>query len=402
MGQSSEKRFNRGSAEERSPDIASVLEIEDPVDVRASAPGRVEFIGNHTDYNGGWVMGATIDRRVEVALRRQSDRQVRLRSEADVPTVEVDLNRIERQSGTEGWANYVLGMINVLRSEGLELPVGFELRVGSTLPVGAGLSSSAALELASGVAMSEAYGGKFELGELARLAQRAENEFVGVPCGLLDQAVVALGGADRLVRLDARTEEIDSVPFPPETKIWIFRTHQAHALSEGGYQERHDESRAVREELRSLLGMKEVEHLVDVPPARLEQLREQLPETLYRRARHVTTEHRRVQRMVQLLEAGEREEAGTLLFESHASSRADYENSTEALDFVVDQLREQGGVLGARLTGAGFGGAVMAWTRTGYGKAQAQEVVQAYAERFGAELEMLACQPAPGVGVVGR
>jgi galactokinase len=299
-------------------------------------------------------------------------------------------------------------MVEVLREEGLALEAGFDLRVGSTLPVGAGLSSSAALELASGAAVSAAYGGEHTRGELARLAQRAENEFVGVPCGLLDQAVVALGGADRLVRLDARTEEAASVPFPPETGLWIFRTHQAHALSEGGYRERHDEAWAARDRLREVLGGGEgppgraeapVEHLVDVTPSELEAVKGELSETLYRRARHVTTEHRRVQRVVKHLEAGEREAAGELLFASHESSRVDYENSTEALDFVVERLAEQEGVLGARLTGAGFGGAAMAWTRAGYGEGEANEVAGAYAERFGAELETMACQPAPGLCV---
>ncbi len=385
-------------------DVTSKRSATTPLDasaVHATAPGRVEFIGNHTDYNGGWVLGATIDRRVEVVLRRRTDRGVRLESEASLPSLELDLDRVERQSGEQAWANYVLGMVEVLRTEGLELPEGFDLWVESTLPVGAGLSSSAALELATGAALSTAYGGGFTRAELARLARRAENEFVGVPCGLLDQAVVAMGGADRLVRLDARTEETSAVSFPSETGLWIFRTHQAHALSDSGYQERFDEARAARDRLRELLGPGEAEHLVDVTPAQLEAVQADLPERLYRRARHVVTEHRRAERVVELLEAGEREAVGQLLFESHESSRVDYENSTEALDFVVDRLKEQEGVLGARLTGAGFGGAAMAWTRAGYGNAEAQNVVNAYADRFGAELETLACQPASGLNVEG-
>lgn len=399
MGQSFEKRRNRDSTEDRFPDSSSALDVDEPVDVRASAPGRIEFIGNHTDYNGGWVLGATIDRRVEVALRRRSDRRVRLESEASVPTVDVGLDRIEKQSGKRDWANYVLGMLEVLRAEGLVLDAGFDLRVGSTLPVGAGLSSSAALELASGAAMSAAYGGGYTRGELARLAQRAENEFVGVPCGLLDQAVVALGGADRLVRLDARTEEATAVPFPPETGIWIFRTHQAHALSESGYQERHDEARAALHRLQALLGESTIQHLVDVSPSQLESVKDQLPETLYRRARHVSTEHRRVERAVQLLEEERYDAVGELLFASHESSRVNYENSTRELDFVVEELRHREGVLGARLTGAGFGGAVMAWTESDFGSAEAEVVATAYKKQFGEELETIAGQPAPGVCV---
>lgn len=371
--------------------------------VLASAPGRVEFIGNHIDYNGGWVLGSTIDRRVRVGLTLREDQQVSVTSAREVPAVRLPLSDLQKQSGEQSWANYVLGVLAVLQDEGLTVDTGVQIAVTSDLPVGAGLSSSAALELATAVALNEAFSGDFDRKELAQLSQNAENDFVGVPCGFLDQAVVAFGEEDRLVRIDARSNEVSSVPFPAQTGLWIFQTHRTHALSESGYQERHDEAWAARDRLRELLGAGEsdspVEHLVDVPPSQLEALKGELPETLYRRARHVTTEHRRVERVVRLLEADEWEAAGQLLFASHESSRDDYENSTEALDFVVERLREQEGVLGARLTGAGFGGAAMAWTRAGYGEVEAQEVAAAYAERFGAELETIACQPAPGLRV---
>jgi galactokinase len=369
----------------------------DAADVCASAPGRVEFIGNHTDYNGGWVLGATLNRRVAVGLTRRDDERIALESAGDVPAVRVPLGALTPQSGDRAWANYVLGVLAVLRDEGLPVDGGFDLRVESTLPVGAGLSSSAALELAVAFALAEAYGGPFDRKTLARLARRAENEFVGVPCGLLDQAVVAFGAADRLVRVDARTEEITTVPFPSRTRLWIFRTHEGHALADAPYQERHDEARAVRDRLDDLIGP--VEHLVDVSPSQLESVKARLEAPLYRRARHVITEHRRVERAVHLLERGRHEEVGELLFASHASSRTDYENSTPALDFVVDRLEATDHVLGARLTGAGFGGAAMAWTRAAFGEAEARAVADAYADRFGHELEVIQGHPAPGATV---
>lgn len=368
---------------------------DDNPQVLGSAPGRVEFIGNHTDYNGGWVLGATIDRRVDVGLTRRNDTQVVLESAADVPSVHVPLDEIEAHSDGRGdWANYVLGVLVVLQEEGLSIDTGMDVQVQSTLPVGAGLSSSAALELATAFALNTAFDGGFDRKTLARLSQRAENEFVGVPCGFLDQAVVAFGDEDQLVRLDARTEEISTVPFPAQTGLWIFRTHYAHTLAEAHYQERHDESRAARDRLDDLLGG--VEHLVDVSPEELAGVREDLPEELYRRARHVSTEHRRVQRAVRLLEAEKPEAVGELLFASHESSRIDYENSTEELDFVVERLFESESVLGARLTGAGFGGAAMAWTRDAFAEADAQAVATAYADRFGEALDVLACRPARG------
>jgi len=369
----------------------------DGAEVCASAPGRVEFVGNHTDYNGGWVLGATIDRRVAVGLTRREDGQVALESAASVPPVRVSLDDVAAQSGEQAWANYVLGMVSVLRDEGLRIDRGFDLRVESALPVGAGLSSSAALELATAFALTAAYGGDVDRKLLARLARRAENDFVGVPCGLLDQAVVAFGAADRLVRVDARTEAITTVPFPASTRLWIFRTHEAHALADAHYQERHDEAHAARDRINERLGA--IDHLVDVSPSQLESMKDQLVPPLYRRARHVMTEHRRVVRVVRLLEEGRHEEAGELLFSSHESSRTDYENSTPALDFVVDRLAEIDPVLGARLTGAGFGGAVMAWTRTEFGQREARAVATAYEDRFDHPLEVLPCQPAPGATI---
>jgi len=366
----------------------------DAPDVYASAPGRVEFIGNHTDYNGGWVLGATIDRRVAVGLSYRDDNRITLESDGDVPAVRIERDVIEAQTGDEAWANYVLGVLSVMRDEGLNDDTGFSLQVRSTLPVGAGLSSSAALEVATACALNEAFGGGFDRMALAQMARRAENDVVGVPCGLLDQAVVTFGDERHLVRLDARTEAVSTVPFPAQTRLWIFRTHQAHALAEAHYQERHDEARAVRDRLDDLLGG--VKHLAEVAPEELDVVKEHLPDDLYRRARHVSTEHRRVQRAGRLLERGEHEAAGKLLFASHESSRTNYENSTDELDFVVDRLKHDEQVLGGRLTGAGFGGAAMAWTREEFGETEAQVVAEAYADRFGEELEVLACRPAPG------
>lgn len=374
-------------------DLPLAQHLDDP-DVYASAPGRVEFIGNHTDYNGGGVLGATIDRRVAVGLSRRDDDWISLESDGDVPPVRVKRNALEPQTGDAAWANYVLGVLSVLRAEGLEDDGGFALQVRSTLPVGAGLSSSAALEVATGHALNEAFDGGFDRMTLARMARRAENDFVGVPCGLLDQAVVAFGDEHHLVRLDARTEDVSTVPFPAETGLWIFRTHEAHALADAHYQDRHDEARAVRDRLDDLLGG--VEHLAEVAPEELDVVKEELPAVLYRRARHVITEHRRVEKAGRLLERGEYGAVGELLFASHESSRVNYENSTEALDFVVDRLKQNDQVLGGRLTGAGFGGAAMAWTREGFGEADAKAIVAGYADRFEEDLGVLACQPAPG------
>jgi galactokinase len=357
----------------------------------------VEFIGNHTDYNGGWVLGSTIDSRIEVGVARRADPTIRMKSSADVPPVQVPHDEVVPQNGDRAWANYVLGVFSVLRDEGVPLQTGVDLSVHSTLPTGAGLSSSAALEVATALALTEMVGEPLDRRTIARVARRAENEFVGVPCGILDQAVVAFGGEDQLVRIDARTNEIGVVPFPSETRLWIFRTHRSHSLADAHYQERYDEAHAARDRLSNRFD--DVEHLVDVSPDQLKASRDVLPDPLFRRARHVMTEHRRVQTVVRLLREGDLEGAGKLLVESHESSRTDYENSTPELDFLVHRLAKESEVLGARLTGAGFGGAAMAWTREDFSRDDARAVEAAYDERFGEGVDVMACQPAPGGGV---
>lgn len=366
----------------------------DKYDAGGSAPGRVEFIGNHVDYNGGWVLGATIDRRVEVTIKTRSDRRIRLESSSQPEKTEVNLDQLEHQEGNRSWANYILGVVAVLRDEGLSVDTGFDAHVESTLPVGAGLSSSAALELASAHAVMEAFGGAFSRSELVRFCHRAENKFVGVPCGVLDQAVVAFGDGESLVRVDSRSGEISSVPFPPNTHVWIFRTHRTHALAEAHYQERHDEARAARDHLDELLGG--VGHLVDVSPDQLATVRSELPDLLFRRARHVITEHERVKKAVRGLQEGATRAVGDLLYASHESSRRDYENSTPELDFIVDRLSDEEDVLGARLTGAGFGGAAMAWTRASFPASAGRAVQREYKKEFGEELRIMSCKPARG------
>jgi galactokinase len=376
-------------------DVGSADRISTPSsEPVASAPGRIEFIGNHVDYNGGWVLGVTIDRRVQVSLSRRSDARIITRSQADVPEIATTLGALRPRDGEEAWANYPLGAAHVLRSKGLDLDTGFELTVSSQVPTGAGLSSSAALVMATAIALVDAYGGAFDQGSLVQVSRAVENDFVGVPCGVLDPAVIAFGGTDHLVRVDAGTESVVPVPFPKRTEFWIFETHEDHTLAASQYEQRVRESaEATKRARRRLVG---VRTLTDIRPEQLDRLKGSLPDRLYRRARHVVTEHARVRQAVALLERGDLEAVGELLFESHESSRTDYENSTAALDFVVDRLRERDAVLGARLTGAGFGGAVLGWTRPSFDGDDARALASRYERAFGAELSVRCCRPAPG------
>ena len=250
----------------------------------------------------GGFLGPTIDRRVQVSLSRQSDARIITRSRADVSEIATTLDALRPRDGEEAWANYPLGAAHVLRSKGLALDTGFELTVSSQVPTGAGLSSSAALVMATAIALVDAYGGAFDQESLVQVSRAVENDFVGVPCEVLDPAVIAFGGTDHLVRVDAGTESVVPVPFPKRTEFWIFETHEDYSLAASQYEQRVREStEATKRARRRLIG---VRTLTDIRPEQLDRLKESLPDSLYRRARHVVTEHARVRQAVALLERG--------------------------------------------------------------------------------------------------
>ncbi len=365
----------------------------------ASSPGRIEFIGNHTDYNGGLVLGAAIDRRVDVALALRSDRLVRMTSAGNNRVFQTDLDPIEPQQGDVRWVNYPLGVLWALRDEGLPADRGFDLAVTSSLPVGAGLSSSAALELSTALALQAAFGVESDRKTLALSCRRAENEFVGVPCGILDQGVSAFGKADHLVRIDCKTLEFGLEPLPPGTAFWIFNSHRKHSLIGSLYAARHQECmEAIR-----ILGphYADASFLADLTPDQVDRYKDELTEPLYKRAMHITAENARVKEMHRVLEAGDLEAAGDLLYASHASSQRFFENSTPELDFLVASLQGVPHVYGARLTGGGFGGAVMAFTDEPFGPEDADAVARRYNDAFGHTPSVITCRTADG-GRVAR
>ncbi len=360
----------------------------------AAAPGRIEFIGNHTDYNGGVVLGAAIDRGIEVAVAPRTDEIINLKSSTRDHVVSVGLDRLQRLHNENYWANYPLGVLQVLQQEGLDAERGFDLAVTSTLPVGAGLSSSAALELATAYALGALYGHTYTREVLVHVCRRAENEFVGVPCGILDQGVSAYGKENHLVWIDCKDLRFETVPMPSETAFWIFNSHQKHSLISSLYAKRHEECmKATAELAKAYPG---VQHLTELSSAQVEAQREALPEELYKRALHVTSENERVGAVKERLAAGDLQAVGAALYRSHESSRTLFENSTPELDFLVEALRGQPHVYGARLTGGGFGGAAMALTTPAFGAAHADAVSRAYRKRFGAMPSVLQCRTAGG------
>lgn len=360
----------------------------------ARAPGRIEFIGNHTDYNGGTVLGASIDRSVTVAVAPRGDGQWCFATEnrAGVVTVSATEQPV-RRTGNDSWVNYPLGVIAALAAHGRPVPTGFDLLVSSDLPPGAGLSSSAALELSSGLAFLALTGQDVPRADIVQWCRHAENHFVGVPCGVLDQGVSGFGRKDHLVFIDCRGPSFSTVPLPPSARFWVFNTHTKHALVDGFYAARHRECMAAAQALGVPL-------LADVSPAQVEAARDRLTPESYRRAKHVVEEIARVDATVGALRAGDLAAVGRLLTASHRSSQRWFENSTPELDLLVDQLVAQPGVHGARLSGGGFGGAVMALTTPDFGEAQASAVVAAYAAKFGSKPEVLRTQTGDGASLL--
>jgi galactokinase len=362
-------------------------------EVIARAPGRIEFIGNHTDYNGGPVIGASIDRNVWVGLSRRPGGLRRFASDARPAHVELAADSAERQAGDRSWVNYPLGVLVAMRGAGLAGPEGFDFLAESSVPVGAGLSSSAAIELASCLAFLGPGGASLPRERLAAIGRRAENEFVGVPCGILDQGVSAFGRRNHLVHIDCRVPSFDVLPLPPGSNFWVFNTHTRHALVDGLYAERHRECM----EAARIIG---VALLADATPAMLAAAEGRLPTAAYKRARHVIGEIARVGQAADALRAGDLEAVGRLLLASHESSRAWFENSTPELDFLVDGLAREKGVFGARLTGGGFGGAVMALASDGFGEEGAARLGGAYLERFGKRADFMHALTEDGASLV--
>ena len=340
------------------------------------APGRIEFIGNHTDYNGGVVMGAAIDRGLWVAVAPRPDGQRRYCSDLGGSGVIEQRGALAQTEGAGSWTNYPNGVLAGMPEFGVTPPNGFDYAVVSDLPTGAGLSSSAAIELASGLAFLALAKAELPRAELVKLGRWAENHFVGVPCGILDQGVSGFGQRDCLVHIDCATLAFSTVPMPAGAHFWIFNTPAEHALVDGAYAARHRECMLAAEALGVSL-------LAESNLAALAVAEGKMDATAFKRARHVLSEIERVNGVQAALAVGDMAAVGRHLTASHRSSQHDFENSTAQLDDLVDRLTTRPGVWGARLTGGGFGGAVMALTDASFDAAAAQAVSDEFAARWG-------------------
>jgi galactokinase len=346
------------------------------------APGRVELLGNHTDYNAGVVLSAAIDMGITATGRRRDDEAIILISGQSQATA--NAGRLDPRSQ---WTDYPLGVVKVFQEAGFAVG-GFEVEYAGTLPSGAGLSSSAALEVSTAGLLVRLFGLKIPPLDLARLCRKAENEFVGVNCGLLDQASSVFGRKDHVVFLDCRSETVTTIPLPDSVGLLIVDSAVKHALTGGEYNER-------REQCFTAAGILGADALRDVTSAEL--VAAAMPDQVRRRAAHVVGEIERVFAAEKCLRAGDVVEFGRLMSASHRSSIENFENSTPELDALVDIACRQPGVHGARLTGGGFGGAIVALVDVAAIERTAAEVVTEYQERTGHLGVAYPCRAGDGV-----
>jgi galactokinase len=323
------------------------------------APGRVNLLGEHTDYNDGFVLPAAIPQRTRVELRAR-------RSEFVLHALGRSTRFSLDELPAEQSAKYLYGCIKELAALGVAVPP-LEIDVTSRVPMGVGLSSSAALEVAALRALRECTGAALDDVAIARLAQRAEVRYAGVNCGIMDQMAASLAAPGRMLFLDTRTLERRLLPLPAGSAVAVLDSGVSRSLAASGYNAR----RAQCEQAAGALGVKALRDIADVRTA------ETIAEPLRRRARHVISENRRVLEAL----AADASSFGRLMDASHRSLRDDYEVSTPELDELVERLREQPGVYGARLTGAGFGGACVALCRSGAGRSAAEAALSRYSGR---------------------
>ena len=366
-------------------------------EVAAQAPGRIEFVGNHTDYNGGYVMGVAIDKVICCAVSKRGDRKACFANVRSGERICADIDAIEKFPREKNWANYPLGVLKYMLEAGFRPETGFNMTDMSNLPSGAGLSSSAAIEMASCAALAGLFGFSIPKKTMAQIGRKSENLFVGMPSGILDQGVSAFGEENRVVFIDCLTEDFSTLPIPAGAKFFIFNSTKKHALVDGQYAARHAEC---EEAAKILSGGGEPRLLRAFSSEDLESNKTRMAETVYKRAKHVIDENARVLAARECMMKNDIKSLGEILFASHESSRTLFENSAPELDLLVDILKETPKVYGARLSGGGFGGAVMALVASDFSNVEAESVADKYKSSFGEAPKFFECRAADGAKII--
>jgi galactokinase len=359
-----------------------------------SAPGRVNVIGEHTDYNDGFVLPTAIEFYTRIAISSRSDRKLVLRSTDFPENYEFDLASLP-QHKLGAWCDYVLGVAQALIDADCDL-AGTNLLVHGEVPIGAGLSSSAALEVASALALLSLGNAKMPLKSVAKLCQKAENEFVGAHVGIMDQFVSCFGKQGHALLLDCRSLDFDLVPVPEKVKLVICNTMVKHQLSGGEYNRRRKECEQGVRILSQFYPA--INSLRDVSSAQLAAHAAAMPEVIYKRCQHVVEENARVIATVQSFRGGDLARVGSLMRDSHRSLRDLYEVSCRELDMMVESAEGLAGYYGGRMTGGGFGGCTVNLVEADQAESFGQQIANRYRKTTGISPDVYICSPANGAG----
>ena len=362
------------------------------------APGRVNLIGEHTDYNEGYVMPVALGFYCWLAISPRDDQKLVISSDGFSDTAEVELDSPEIHP-RKTWSDYPVGVALELKRAGVPLR-GANLLIHGEVPMGAGLSSSAAIEVATALALAEQSGHSPDRVQLALLCQKAENEFVGARCGIMDQFISLHGRKNHALLLDCRALDFELVAIPECVRLVICNTMVKHEHASSGYNQRRAECEEAVQRLAKVLPR--IRSLRDVTLDQLDLHRGTLSEVLYKRALHVIAENARVLGATEALRAEDLERFGERMAESHSSLRDLYEVSCVELDLMVDQANQQEGVYGARMTGGGFGGSTINLVKSRFADAFAENMARGYEKETGIVPQIYICAPAEGAGAVAQ
>ncbi|MFK7970129.1 MAG: galactokinase [Bacteroidia bacterium] len=346
------------------------------------APGRLNIIGEHTDYNDGFVLPAAIDKRIELRLKSNGRASLCHMHASDMDEdYTFDLNDFSPLEG--GWQNYLLGVVHEMQKKGIQLQ-GFDCEFGGNIPIGGGVSSSAALECAIAFGLNELLNLGFNRFDLVKMGQMAEHNFVGTKCGIMDQFASMMGKKNSAILLDCRSLEHQYVPIIlDDFEFLLINSNVTHNLADSAYNTRREECQAGVHMLRKFYP--KIDSLRDVKRSQLEQQRANIPEPIYSRCLHVVSENERVLKAVESLKEGNLPMLGKLMYQSHASLKDSYEVSCAELDFLVEKTADKDYILGSRMMGGGFGGCTLNLIKKSEKDAFLNELIPAYKTAFGTE-----------------
>ena len=346
------------------------------------APGRVNLIGEHTDYNGGFVFPCALSFGTYLLIAPNNEQKINLRSLNVEAVYSLELSQLTTPLPDKAWANYPIGVFAQFIKRDVAIEQGYDILFWGNVPAGAGLSSSAAMEVVTAYALNELLGTGFDRTELAKIGQKAEHEYAGVMCGIMDQFASSHGKQDHAIYLNCDTLAFDLVPVKLEgIKVVVSNTHSPHHLDSGAYNDRVRQCRLAVEQLAAL---RPIKYLAEISQADFEQVEHAITdEVAHRRARHVVGEVQRTKDAVEALQQGDIEQFGVLMNQSHISLRDDYEVTGPELDALAEAAWKVEGVLGSRMTGGGFGGCTVSLVREGAIPTFIEQVGKEYTEKTG-------------------